>query len=223
MGLACIGPVGVTNKPATPHLAVIEIGRRASKVRKFICFHNGLLILHTIKHLRIGKKEEPHFQYHLKNHPTPLPSVPTEKDLGITFDQNLHFNIHLSEKINKANSILGIISRNFEHKTETSIVTLYKALVRPHLEYANHAWSLHLKKQIEALENVQRRATRLIPGLKDLTYEQRLRRLKLPTLSYRRLRGDMIETYKIMTGKYDSDVTTNLTEHRLTDQETQTT
>ena len=57
----------------------------------------------------------------------------------------------------------------------------------------------------------------------ELTYEQRLKWLKLPTLSYRRLRGDMIETYKILTGKYNSDVMNNLTEHGLTDQTTRTT
>ena len=64
-------------------------------------------------------------------------------------------------------------------------------------------------KHITALENVQRRATKLIPGYKELDYKERLIRLHLPTLSYRRLRGDMIEIYKILTGKYDSAVTSN--------------
>ena len=65
---------------------------------------------------------------------------------------------------------------------------LYKALVRPHLEYANSVWNPYKKKNITALENVQRRATKLIPGLKDMTYEHRLRKLKLPTLAYRSFR-----------------------------------
>ena len=56
------------------------------------------------------------------------------------------------------------------------------------------------------IENIQRRATKLIPGLSDLSYEDRLRRLKLPSLSYRRSRGDMIEIYKIMSGKYDPEI-----------------
>ena len=64
-------------------------------------------------------------------------------------------------------------------------------------------------KHITALENVQRRATKLIPGYKELDYKERLKRLNLPTISYRRLRGDMIEIYKILTGKYDSSVTSN--------------
>ena len=84
---------------------------------------------------------------------------------------------------------------------------MYKALVRTHLEHANQVWAPYLKKDITAIENVQRRATKLIPGFKDLTYPERLKRLKLPTLGYRRLRGDMIEMFKILRGKYDTSVT----------------
>ena len=72
-------------------------------------------------------------------------------------------------------------------------------------------------KHITALENVQRRATKLIPGYKELDYKERLKRLNLPTLSYRRLRGDMIEIYKILTGKYDSSVTSNFVTLREND------
>ena len=81
-----------------------------------------------------------------------------------------------------------------------SHTTLYKVLVRPHLEYANQIWTPHLIKNITAVENVQRRATKMIPGLRDLEYEQRLFKLRLPTLAYRRLRGDMIE--RIMVAMY---------------------
>ena len=59
------------------------------------------------------------------------------------------------------------------------------------------------------IENVQRRATKMIPGFNSLTYPERLQKLKLPTLTYRRLRGDLIEAYKILTAKYDSDVCDN--------------
>ena len=62
-------------------------------------------------------------------------------------------------------------------------------------------------ENITALENVQRRATKLIPGYKEFDYKERLIRLNLSTLSYHHLRGDMIEIYKILTGKYDSTVT----------------
>ena len=85
----------------------------------------------------------------------------------------------------------------------------FKSLIRPHIEYANQIWSLHIKKHITSFENVQHRATKLIPGFKDTEYKKRLRKLKLPTLAYRCLSGDMIELYKILTEKYDADVSSN--------------
>ena len=76
-------------------------------------------------------------------------------------------------------------------------------MVRSHLEYCNSVWSPYRKGDIEALEKVQKRATKIVPHLKHLKYSERLRVCKLPTLNYRRIRGDMIETFKILTGKYD--------------------
>ena len=83
---------------------------------------------------------------------------------------------------------------------------LYKALVRNHLDYAVSIWSPYKQKYKDAIENVQRRATKQLPGMKDIPYEERLQRLKLLTLAYRQTRGDMIEVYKLLHGKYDSDV-----------------
>ena len=71
----------------------------------------------------------------------------------------------------KGNHILGMIRRNITYKEKSLIVPLYKAIVRPHLEYCIQAWSPYLRKDIDMLEKIQRRATKLIPGLRDLTYE----------------------------------------------------
>ena len=129
-----------------------------------------------------------------------------EKDIGVTIDDKLTFEKHLVDKVNKANSIVGIIRRTFEYLDKQVFRTLFTSLVRPHIEYANQVWNPYLKKHIEMIENVQRRATKQVPGLKDMSYSSRLKELGLPTLAYRRLRGDLIETYKILTGKYDSAV-----------------
>ena len=80
-------------------------------------------------------------------------------------------------------------------------LNLYKALIRPHLEYGQIIWSPQYIRQSRKIENVQRRATKLIPKLKNLPYEERLKKLKLPSLKYRRMRGDMINVYKILNNE----------------------
>ena len=141
-----------------------------------------------------------------------------EKDLGVTTDCNLTFDQHIRDKVKKANSIIGLIRRTYTYLDAPTFLLLYKSLVRPHLEYCTPVWKPHHKKYIKLIETVQRRATKQIPGFRHLTYEERLTRLKLPTLQYRRDRGDMIETYKILTAKYDNRVTEGLIQ--LNDRET---
>ena len=77
-------------------------------------------------------------------------------------------------------------------------LNLFKSLVRPHLEYATIVWKPQFKKDMIAIENVQRKATRLLPCLKGKTYCERLKFLGLPTLEYRRERADMVQVYKII-------------------------
>ena len=92
-----------------------------------------------------------------------------EKDLGIMVDEQLTFETHINEKINKASRVMGLIRRSFVHLNRGNFKRLYVALVRPHLEFGNIIWSPIRKKDIISLENVQRRATRMIPGLKNLS------------------------------------------------------
>jgi len=148
------------------------------------------------------------YDYHL--HSVSLQHLTHVKDLGVTFNSNLTFTQHCAEKINKANSMLGLIKRNFIHVTTDAFLQLYKTLVRSHLEYANCIWNPYRQHLIKDLEKVQMRASRLIPNVKNLKYEERLRYLKLPTLKYRRIRGDMIQVYKLLYNKYDSNVSLHL-------------
>jgi len=101
--------------------------------------------------------------------------------------------------------MIGIIKRNFKYLEKDAFINLYKAMVRSHLEYAVSVWSPRYKKDIEIIEKVQRRATKLVRGCKGKTYKDRLKYLNLPTLKYRRLRGDMLETYKILNDINDSE------------------
>ena len=94
--------------------------------------------------------------------------------------------------INKANRLLGIIRRSFCALDNNSFTLLYKAIVRPHLEYAATIWNPYKKGYIDGLEKVQRRATKLLQNISHLSYPERLAALSLPTLVYRRIRGDMI-------------------------------
>jgi len=104
--------------------------------------------------------------------------------------------IFITEKVNKADSILGIIKCNFQHVYKVAFVLLYEALVWSHLEYAHTVLSPYKQYLIEVVEKVQKRATKLVHECKHLPYTDRLKYLKLPTLKYPRHRRDMIETYK---------------------------
>jgi len=148
--------------------------------------------------------------------PRPLVLVPKcpdtvlEKDLGILIDNELSFTEHINMVTKKANGIMAVIRRSFICIDYKCFNLLYKSLVRPHLEYGVTAWFPYKMKDIEAVEKVQKRATKQVKQLKHLHYSERLTRLNLPTLRYRRHRGDMIEVYKILHKIYDPEVSTGI-------------
>ena len=104
-----------------------------------------------------------------------------------------------------ANRLIVFIGRSFEFRTEEIILNLYNALVRPHLEYCVQCWSI-ITKKTEKLEGVQRRITKLIPRLWNKPYEERLNELNLFSLTKRRLRGDLIQVFKIIKGIENMDM-----------------
>ena len=161
------------------------------------------------KVLHLGKNN---LGYEYKMEGEPLASTEVEKDLGVHIDNKLSFEYHILDTVKRANKVVGMLSRYIEYKDKEIMVPLFKSLVRSILEYGNVVWCPYLKKHINFLENIQRRFTKRIEGFGSLDYEMRLQCLKLPSLEFRRIRGDMIEVFKILRGFYDPVTTKSLLE-----------
>ncbi len=116
------------------------------------------------------------------------------------YDSDLKFRRYVAQTVLKANQILGLIKMTFTCLDKCTLPRLFTALVHPHLEYGNTIWNPRFKLDEQAVEKVQRRATKLVPSIRDLPYTERLRQLELPSLKHRRLRGDLIQVYKILNG-----------------------
>ena len=149
------------------------------------------------KCLHLGRNN-PQYDYFLGEER--IESVAEESDLGVNMHQTLSFSMQCVKAVKKANQALGLIKKTIVNRDKMTILSLYKSVVRPHLEYCIQAWRPYLQRDIDLMEKVQRRATKLINGMQDLTYEERLKALGLTTLECRRLRGDLIETFKILKG-----------------------
>ncbi|CAM5147068.1 unnamed protein product [Eretmochelys imbricata] len=163
------------------------------------------------------------FSYKMGMHQ--LEVMEEEKDLGVLVDHRMTRSHQCDIALKKANAVLGCIRRGISSRDKEVLVPLYKALVRPHLEYCVQFWSPMFKKDEFILEQVQRRATRMIRGMENLSYERRIKELGLFSLTKRRLRGDMIALYKYIRGiniregeelfKLSTNVDTRTNEYKL--------
>ena len=145
--------------------------------------------------------------YNMGNHR--LEEVEEEKDLGVLIHRTLSVSNNCAVAVKKANQMAGQIYRTVTHKSGQTVVPLYKAVVRPHLEYCSPVWSHYLKKDILSIEKVQRIVTKMIPSISALTYEERLKRTGLISLENRRLRADLLEVFKILKGYVKVDPATH--------------
>ena len=120
--------------------------------------------------------------------------------MGVIVTNDFEVAKQCNKAASKGNQKLGMIRRTFTCKNKNIMTKLYKSIVRPSLDYCVQAWRPHLKKDIDALERVQKRATRMITECRGKDYEKRLKCVNLTTLEMRRERADMLEVYKIMNG-----------------------
>ena len=154
------------------------------------------------KVLHISGNDNPQNIYSLDG--IQLESIESEKDLGLIVNNKLDFGDQIKKCLSKANKMIAWISRNIICKSKDVMVLIYRSLIRPHLEYCVQAWSPTPRfgnwGLILNIEKVQRKFTRLINDIGTLPYGARLQSLKLTTLAERRIRGDLIEVFKIVRG-----------------------
>ena len=151
-----------------------------------------------ILHLGNGNKK---FEYVMDGQV--LEAVEFEKDVGVLVHQSLKPSLQCSRAAEKANQVLGQLSRAVTYRDKQTFLKLYRVYVRPHLEYAVASWCPWLQGDKEMLEKVQRRAISMVSNFQARNYEDKLKEAGMISLEQRRERGDLIHMFKIMTGKDD--------------------
>jgi len=152
----------------------------------------------TVLHLG---NSNPRINYKIKD--KPIKSVDYQEDLGVIFSTNLSFSLHIKTTTASCFRVIGIIRRIFGNISEKQFKILYKTMIRPKLDYCSSIYSPSSNEDIEQLERVQKKMTKLVRGFSDKQYQERCLALKISSLKTRRIRGDLIEMFKIMTGIYN--------------------
>jgi hypothetical protein len=156
------------------------------------------LSINALKSQHLSGPNAPPFSLSVGDSPVQIPKTTSVIDLGVHLNSNLTPSEQCCRAASRARSELFLLRRRFTNITCDHFKRLYGVFVRPHLEYCVQAWAPYLLGDINHLERVQKQATRIVRSIRHLPYEQRLARLDMFSLKRRRLRGDLIETFKIV-------------------------
>ena len=140
----------------------------------------------------------PHYTYTLGS--SQLASAEEEKDIGVIITSNMKPSRQCEKAARTANGVLSQVLRAFSYRDRRVLPGIYKTYVRPHMEYTSPAWNPWLRGDVDALEKVQRRLVGSIQGLAGQTYEEKLQEVELESLTTRRRKLDLIQTFKILKG-----------------------
>ena len=149
------------------------------------------------KVMHLGRRN---IKYQYKMEGKEIEVTEEEKDLGVWMSNDMKPETHCEKAALSANTVLGMISRSFHYRTKETLIPLYKTFVRPRMEFAASVWNPWTEKDSEILESIQRKMMRMVSNARGSTYEEKLEDAGLTTLKERRIRGDMIETFKTMKG-----------------------
>jgi len=156
---------------------------------------NGL----KFEHIKYGKNEEQkEHSVYLSDTNSPIESMSQVKDLGITLDVNMTYNKHIQNLIEKVKNISSWIYRTFTTRDRCVMLTLWKSLAIPHLDYCSQLWSPSKRYLIQQLESLQKTFLNGIPSLRHLNYWEKLKELKLYSLERRRERYRILYTWNII-------------------------
>ncbi|KAF7241053.1 RNA-directed DNA polymerase from mobile element jockey [Varanus komodoensis] len=189
-----------TGAVVTTEEQVLQIQKDLDRLWKWAGDNRMAFSVDKCKVLHLGHRNSCH-KYRLGD--KWLESSTCESDLVVLVDCRLNMSQQCDVVVKRANATLGCIARSVASRSREGLLPLYTTLVRLQLEYCVQFWAPHYRKDIARLESVQRRATRLVAGLQGMPYEARLRELGLFSLEKRRLRGDMLVTYRLPLDLWD--------------------